>query len=72
MTTIYNGAKDLVLEGKNGFVFDSENKQSTIAALTKMSASDLNVLSAKSKEISKEYTNEIVMKEFYKTLKNLS
>lgn len=71
MTTIYNGARDLVHEGVNGFVFNPENKNSIIDALRKMDKADLHTMSVASKEISRKYTNEQVMLEFYQTLKRV-
>lgn len=71
MTTIYNGARDLVHEGKNGYIFDSENVESIKNALNAMNESDLKALSEVSKEIAAEYTDAKVMRRFYNTLKEL-
>ena len=61
LTTIYNGAKQFVEEGRNGFIFDPEKKESIIDALTKMNDSNFQEMSACSKELAKKYTPEVVM-----------
>lgn len=71
MTTIYNGARDLVHEGVNGYVFDPEDKNSIIEALNKMNKADLCAMSEASKKISKKYTDEEVMFDFYQILKEI-
>lgn len=71
MTTIYNGARDLVHEGKNGFVFDPENHDSIVEALKKMSISNLESMSIASEKISEQYTDNQVMHEFYHILKEI-
>ena len=71
MTTIYNGARDLIYEGVNGYVFDPEDKNSIIEALNKMNKSDLSEMADASRKISKKYTDEQVMFDFYQTLKGL-
>ncbi|MGF0148354.1 glycosyltransferase [Mediterraneibacter faecis] len=71
MTTIYNGARDLVNEGVNGYVFDPENRKSIIEALNKMDRADLHAMAAASKELSNKYTDKQVMYNFYLTLKGL-
>lgn len=71
MTTIYNGARDLVHEGVNGYVFDSENRESIVEALNKMDKADLHAMAAASKELANKYTDQKVMSDFYLTLKGL-
>lgn len=71
MTTIYNGARDLVYEGVNGFIFDSENRNSIVEALNKMDKADLHAMGVASKELSNKYTDKKVMSDFYLTLKGL-
>lgn len=71
MTTIYNGARDLVHEGKNGYIFDPENKESIKEALAAMDKADLKAMSMESQAIAAEYTDDKVMKKFYEILKGL-
>lgn len=71
MTTIYNGARDLVVEGVNGYVFDPEQNDSIVEALNKIDNSDLQTMSKESLEIAKKYTDENVMKELYSTLQGI-
>lgn len=61
LTTRYNGARQFVEEGKNGYIFDPEKKESIIDALTKMNASDFQKMSVCSKELAKRYTPQVVM-----------
>ena len=71
MTTIYNGARDLIIEGVNGYVFDPENSDSILDSLNKMQMSNLEVMSQESKSLACKYTDEKVMNDFYITLKNI-
>lgn len=71
MTTIYNGARFLVDDGKNGYVFDSENKNSIIDALKKMDKSDIESMSKYSLNKSKRFNNHDVMFKFYEDVMKL-
>lgn len=62
MTSIYNGARELVQEGINGYVFDSESQESIKIALQKMYNSNLNDMSKASEQIIQNYRNAVVMK----------
>lgn len=68
LTTIYNGARQFVEEGRNGFIFDSENIDSITDTLSKMEAADLKAMSAASAELIQKYTNERVMGQLAKDL----
>jgi len=68
LTTIYNGAREFVKEGVNGFIFDPLDKTSIIAALKKIELADLKKMSEASYKIVKEYSNKRVMKELRKNL----
>lgn len=70
MTTIYNGARYMVEDGVNGYVFDSEKKESIINALKKMDTSNIEVMSKKSIDKISKYNNHDVMFEFMKDVIN--
>ena len=55
-------------EGRNGFIFDSENIDSITDTLSKMEAADLKAMSAASAELIQKYTNERVMGQLAKDL----
>lgn len=61
LTTIYNGARQFVVEGTNGYIFDSENIGSITDVLGKMEASDLPAMSAASAQRIQNYTSQRVM-----------
>lgn len=68
LTTVYNGARDFVSEGENGFIFNPLNRDSIVTALQKISSSDLQTMSMKSKRIISNYSNERVMEKLRKDL----
>ena len=72
MTTIYNGAKDLVYEGVNGYLFDSENEKSIINSLSQIRMADLNAMSRASEQIISEFTDEKVMKRLARILHEIN
>lgn len=67
----YNGSKFLVIENKNGFIFDPYNMDDTINKLIIISNANLTEMSKFSGELSKKYTNKVVMNKFYNDLINL-
>lgn len=71
LTTIYNGARELVVEGENGYIFDSEKEESIIEVLHKIDCADLEQMAEKSKQIIDNYSNEKVMKKFANKLLNI-
>lgn len=71
MTSIYNGARELIHDGINGYVFDSENIESMKKALLKMSNSNLVDMSKASEQIIKNYRNEVVIKKLVKQLQKI-
>lgn len=62
LTTIYNGARQFVVEGENGYIFDPTNETSIIETLVKISHADLKKMSACSSELIKQYSTEKVMR----------
>lgn len=68
LTTIYNGAKEMITENENGYVFDVMQESSICKALENIWSSDLQAFGSKSLEIIKNYTNDIVMKQLYSDL----
>ncbi|WP_040207164.1 glycosyltransferase family 4 protein [Neobacillus jeddahensis] len=73
MTSIYNGARELIIESKNGYVFDSKSKEDTIKALNNMYSDKgrLNEMGNLSYEIISNYTDELVMRKLGNTLKGI-
>lgn len=68
LTTIYNGARQFVEEGENGYIFDSEDIGSITDTLGKMETADLKAMSASSAEMIQQYTNERVMRQLAEDL----
>lgn len=71
LTTIYNGAREFVREGVNGFIFDPLDKNSIVDVLNKAESSDLKRMSEASFEIIKEYSTRNVMGNLRKDLENI-
>ncbi|MCH5342451.1 MAG: glycosyltransferase [Acetatifactor sp.] len=65
LTTIYNGAKEMIVENENGYVFDVMQESSTRKALENIWNSDLQAFGNKSLEIINNYANDIVMERLY-------
>lgn len=61
LTTIYNGARQFVEEGKNGYIFDSSDKEGIVEVLKKMEHADIKAMSKYSAEKIKMYTTKRVM-----------
>lgn len=64
LTTIYNGARQFVKDGANGFVFDPLNKADTHRVLKNVMDSDINEMSLASSNMIKEFTTDKVMGRF--------
>jgi glycosyltransferase involved in cell wall biosynthesis len=64
LTTIYNGARELIREGENGYIFDSANIQDIKKVLVKVykNRDKLKEMGSVSLEIIKDYSHEKVMK----------
>lgn len=62
LTTIYNGARQFVKEGVNGFIFDPTSEASIKEVLNKISTSDIKKMSAASLGLVQEYSTEKVMR----------
>lgn len=71
LTTIYNGAREFVEDGVNGFIFDPLEKKSIIDVLNKIQASNIDEMSKASKEKVKFYSTKKVMAELRYNLGNL-
>ena len=67
----YNGSKFLVIENKNGFIFDPYSINDTVDKIISISKANLTEMSKFSCELSKKYTNKVVMNKFYNDLLNL-
>ena len=61
LTTVYNGARQFVEEGRNGYIFDTLNKPEVIKVLETMYQTDLESMSAVSEEIVENYSTKKVM-----------
>lgn len=68
LTTIYNGAREFVKEGINGFIFDPLKIESIVETLKKIDEADLNKMSEASSEIIKKYSTDKVMLNLRKNL----
>lgn len=67
----YAGNKFLVKEGQNGYLFNPYDTEDTIDKINKMLGADRLKMSQCSSEISLNFSNEVVMKEFYNSLINI-
>lgn len=61
LTTIYNGARQFVKEGRNGYVFDTLKKSEVVKVLETMYQADLKSMSDASEEIIENYSTKKVM-----------
>lgn len=68
LTTIYNGARQFVKEGINGYIFDSMSIKETKEALRKINCADLKAMSQASKELIALYSTQNVMGRFAENL----
>lgn len=68
LTTIYNGARQFVTIGKNGYIFDTLKKNEIIDVLKKMENADLNMMSAASGKMIEDYSTAKVMDTLAKDL----
>lgn len=72
LTTIYNGARQFVLEGVNGYIFDPLNEDSVCNALKNIHTADLEKMSEASlKEVEKYATQTVMDKLYYDLLEFL-
>ena len=71
LTTIYNGAREFVKEGVNGFIFDPLDKESIKETLKKVDMIDLNQMSVASYKMIKMYSTEKVMGSLRKDLEQI-
>lgn len=64
LTTIYNGAKELIIEGRNGYIFDSSNIEDIKRVIIKIyeNKEKLKEMGNISLEIIKDYSHEKVIK----------
>jgi glycosyltransferase involved in cell wall biosynthesis len=74
MTSIYNGARELIIESENGYVFDPKNKDNMVNALNTiyLDKDRLQQMGNKSYEIISDYTDELVMQRLGNTLKGIN
>lgn len=68
LTTIYAGSRELIEEGRNGFVFDSLNIESTVTAIEKSSTANLEIMKKNARTMIARFSNETVMKQFAEDL----
>lgn len=61
LTTIYNGARQFVKEGENGFIFDPLNKNDIISVLKKSEYMDVEVMSSVSGKMVEDYSTAKIM-----------
>lgn len=61
LTTIYNGARQFVENGENGYIFDSADIESIIDVLNKIDSADIKAMSQCSAKRIEMYTTERVM-----------
>lgn len=71
LTTVYNGARQFVKEGRNGYIFDTLNKMEVIKVLETMYQTDLESMSAASEEIVENYSTKKVMENLAQKLLKL-
>lgn len=68
-TSIYNGChSELIVEGKNGFVFDTYNQDSIISALAKFHYCDLKAMGKASIELEKPFKTEECARRTYEAI----
>lgn len=72
LTTIYNGARQFVEEGVNGFIFDPMSESSIMATLNKIKEADIEEMSRQSSRIIDMYTTGKVMLKFGRDLISFS
>jgi len=72
LTTIYNGARELITKGKNGYIFDSADIKDIKKIVIKIyrNKERLREMGNKSGEIIKNYSHELVMKNLRDILLN--
>lgn len=68
LTTIYNGARQFIKDGENGYIFDPLNEKNVIEILEKINESNLDKFSECSLKYVEEYSTKLVMDKFYKNL----
>ncbi len=70
LTTIYNGARELIVEGKNGYIFDSADIEDIKRVIIKICQRNqkLREMGNVSLEIIKNYSHDKVIKEFHSIL----
>lgn len=69
-TTIYNGCYvELIDEGKNGFSFDSQSKESIVECLGKFHGCDLKAMGLESERIVADFTPKIAARKIYDLIK---
>lgn len=71
LTTIYNGAKDFVKSGENGFIFDPLQVKDIVDTLQKIEESDLRKMGLRSKEIIQNYSSLNVIKKLRQDLETI-
>lgn len=68
LTTIYNGARQFVKEGQNGYIFNPLDEKSIIETLEKINKANLQYLSQKSLQYVEEYSTKLVMGKLYEDI----
>lgn len=71
LTTIYNGARQFVHEGENGFIFNPLEKYDIVNVLKKVEHADLEKMSAISGELVEEYSTKKIMTRLANDLINI-
>lgn len=72
LTTIYNGARQFVIDGINGYIFDPLDKENIKTILSKIGQTDLCKMSMASSKMIEEYSTKKVMEAFAEDLLNIS
>lgn len=68
LTTIYNGARQFILEGKNGYVFDPLTQSSICDVLQKVYEADLINMGQVSFDEVEKYSTKKIMNQLYKDI----
>lgn len=71
LTTPYAGARELIEEGKTGYLFDVQNPQEIRQALNRMAESDYREMGRKARRLIEDYSNEKVMRKTAEILERI-
>lgn len=72
LTTIYNGARQFVIDGINGYIFNPLDKENIIKMLEKIKQTDLYKMSMESSKMIEAYSTKKVMEAFAEDLLTIS